>query len=82
MSNKISVLITTYNSEKNIERAIKSITWCDEIIVVDSNSTDSTIDIVKKYNAKIFYRVYEGSSRQLEYGVSLSENEFVLIFRF
>ncbi|MHC1738257.1 MAG: glycosyltransferase family 2 protein [Ignavibacteriaceae bacterium] len=79
MNQKITVLITTFNSEKNIERALKSITWCDEIIVVDSHSTDNTISIVNNYNAKIFYRVYEGSSRQLEYGVSLSENENILI---
>ncbi|MFZ4591399.1 MAG: glycosyltransferase family 2 protein [Ignavibacteria bacterium] len=79
MSNKITVLITSFNSEKNIERALKSITWCDEILVVDSYSTDNTISIVEKYNAKIHYRIYEGSSRQLEYGVSLAENDYVLI---
>lgn len=79
MSHKLSVLITTYNSEKNIRRAIESVKWCDEIIVIDSYSTDSTISIVKEYNPKLFYRVYEGSSRQLEYGVSLSSNDCVLI---
>jgi glycosyltransferase involved in cell wall biosynthesis len=79
MNRKISVIITTFNSEKNVERAIKSIAWCDEIIIIDSYSTDLTIEIVKKYNAKIFYRVYEGSSKQLEYGVSLADNEYVFI---
>ncbi len=76
---KISVIITTFNSEKNVERAIKSVTWCDEIIVVDSFSTDNTISIVEKYDVEIHYRAYEGSSRQLEYGVSVAENEYVLI---
>jgi glycosyltransferase involved in cell wall biosynthesis len=79
MNHKISVLITTYNSEKNIKRAIESVKWCDEIIVVDSYSTDNTIPIVEKFNPKIYYHVYEGSSRQLEYGVSLTTNDCVLI---
>lgn len=79
MISKITVLITSFNSEKNIERALKSVTWCDEILVVDSFSTDNTISIAEKYNAKIHYRVYEGSSKQLEYGVSLAANDYVLI---
>ncbi len=79
MSRKISVLVTTFNSEKNIERALKSVVWCDEIIVVDSSSSDGTINIVSHYTSKIHYKVYEGSSRQLEYGVSLAENDYVLI---
>lgn len=79
MGNKISVLITTYNSEKNIRRAIESVKWCDEILIVDSNSNDKTIAIAEEYNPRIFYRVYEGSSRQLEYGVSLATNDYVLI---
>lgn len=79
MNRKISVLITTFNSEKNIERALKSVKWCDEIIVVDSYSTDGTIKIVSDYTSKIFYKEYEGSSKQLEYGVSLTKSDIVLI---
>lgn len=79
MKRKISVLITTFNSERNIERALKSVKWCDEIVVVDSYSTDSTIEIVSAFTDKIYYKVYEGSSKQLEYGVSIAENDLVLI---
>ena len=76
---KLSILVTTFNSSKLIDKALKSADWCDEIIVVDSFSTDNTLDIVKKYNAKIFQKEYVGSSRQLEYGVSLASNHYVLI---
>ena len=79
MKLKISVLITTFNSSKLIEKALKSVEWCDEIIVVDSFSTDDTLEIAKKFNAKIFEREYQGSSRQLEYGVSVATTDFVLI---
>ena len=57
MGHKISVLITKYNCEKNIRRAIESVKWCDEIIVVDSYSDDKTIAIAEEYNPRIFYYI-------------------------
>lgn len=54
MSIKISTLILTYNSSYTLERCLKSIQWTDEIVLIDSYSKDSTIDIAKKYNCKIY----------------------------
>jgi len=51
--NKISAVIITKNEEANIERCLTSISWVDEIVVVDSGSTDRTLEICKKYNCKI-----------------------------
>ena len=49
---KLSVVIITYNEEKNIARCLDSVkTIADEIIIVDSYSTDRTIPIAEKYNA-------------------------------
>ena len=48
MKQKISALIPTFNEEHNISDAIDSVSWADEILVVDSFSTDSTIEIAKK----------------------------------
>ena len=45
---KISVVILTNNEEKNIERCLRSLNFCDEIVVVDDYSTDKTIEIVHK----------------------------------
>lgn len=52
---KISVVIHTYNSEKYIERCIKSVINADEIIICDMHSSDKTIEIAEKYNCKIVY---------------------------
>jgi glycosyltransferase involved in cell wall biosynthesis len=52
----ISIVISAFNEEKNIERCLKSVIWADEIIVIDNNSYDKTSDIVKKYTRKIFKR--------------------------
>ena len=42
---KITGIITTYNEEKHIVECIKSLEWCDEILVVDSFSTDKTVEL-------------------------------------
>lgn len=53
MPNPISVTIITKNEQQNIERCLKSVQWADEIVVVDSYSTDMTLEIVQKFRCKI-----------------------------
>ncbi len=55
---KISVIVNTWNEEKNIKRCLDSAKWADEIIVVDMFSTDKTVAIAKKSDAKIFSHKY------------------------
>lgn len=63
--NKLSVVIITFNEARNIERAILSVkNIADEIIVVDSFSTDQTPDICKKHNVNFFQREWTGYSDQ------------------
>ena len=45
----LSVIIITKNEAENIERCLKSVAWADEIIIVDSGSTDRTIEIASEY---------------------------------
>jgi len=51
---KISAVINTLNEESNIESCLESVSWCDEIIVVDMYSEDSTDALVRKYTDKIY----------------------------
>lgn len=61
----ISGIVLTYNEEKNIEECLKSISgWMDEVFVVDSNSTDSTIEIAKRFTDKIYYHPFENFASQ------------------
>lgn len=56
---KVSVVINTYNEEKNIGRCLESIRQlADEIVVVDMHSADKTVEIAKKYGAKVFFHEY------------------------
>ncbi len=52
----ISVSIIGHNEEKNIERCLESVRWANEIVFVDCASKDKTVEIVKKYTTKIFYK--------------------------
>lgn len=53
MKETLSVVIITKNEEKNIEECLQSVSWADEIVVVDSGSTDRTVEICRRYHAKI-----------------------------
>lgn len=54
--NKISVVISAWNEEAKIKRSLTSVMWADEIIFVDSDSTDQTVALAKKFTKKIFHR--------------------------
>jgi glycosyltransferase involved in cell wall biosynthesis len=60
----ISALILTLNEEKNLSRCIEALSWCDDIIVFDSYSTDSTKEIAEKYGTKFFQRTFDNYANQ------------------
>jgi glycosyltransferase involved in cell wall biosynthesis len=76
--NKISVTIITKDEEKNISDCLKSVQWADEIIVVDSESKDRTVELAKQFTDKIFIRKWEGYVFQKRHALSLASNEWVL----
>jgi len=76
--NKISVIVITNNEEQNIVDCLKSVEWADEIIVVDSESTDRTIDLARQFTEKIFTRKWEGYVPQKRFALNLATNEWVL----
>lgn len=75
----ISVIILTKNEEKNIDECLSTVSWADEIIVVDDNSDDKTVDIAKKKNARVFTRSLDGDfSAQRNFGLEKAKGEWVL----
>lgn len=75
----LSVVIITHNEEKNIERCLKSIqTIADEVIIVDSFSTDKTIEIAKQYGAKVHSKAWMGYAEQKNFANSLTKNDYLL----
>ena len=76
--NKISAVIITKNEEQNIERCLKSLHWVDEIVVVDSGSTDATLEICKKYNCKIVETEWLGYGKTKHLAVNSASNDWIL----
>ena len=75
----LSAIILTRNEEKNIEACLKSVSFCDEIIVIDDNSTDQTISLAKKLGAKIIVHSLENDfAKQRTFGLSKAQCEWVL----
>jgi glycosyltransferase involved in cell wall biosynthesis len=75
----VSVIITTYNEEVNIAECIESVLWADEILVVDSFSTDRTVEIARAYPVKLLQREYFGSAAQKNWSLDRVENEWVMV---
>ena len=78
MSPPISVVIITLNEEHNIKHCLDSVSLFDEIIIVDSGSTDQTIDIAEKHGAKVIHQDWLGFGPQKQYAVNQASNDWVL----
>ena len=77
--NKLSVAIITYNEERNIARCIKSvIDFASEIIVMDSGSTDETVNIAKSLGAKVYHQPFLGHIQQKNLVLTKTTNQWVL----
>lgn len=74
----ISVALITKDEEQNIRRTLESVKWADEIVVVDSGSTDRTCDIAREYGAKIFHEDWKGFSAQKNSSIEKCSGNWVL----
>lgn len=81
MSSKISVIIITKNAANIIERTLKSVTWADEIVVVDVKSNDETKNITKKYTQTIYD--FNSDTKFVEpvrnFAISKATHEWILL---
>ena len=76
---KIDVIILTNNEEDVIENALKSIKgWAKNIIVVDSGSTDRTLEIAKKYEAEILSSKFIDFSQQRNFAIKQAKSPWVM----
>ncbi len=75
----ISVVVLTKNEEKNIVDCIESLSFCDEVIVIDDNSDDRTVELAQRAKAKVFTRdLNRNFSTQRNFGLDKARGEWVL----
>jgi glycosyltransferase involved in cell wall biosynthesis len=76
---KLTAIIPTYNEEDHIEAAIDSVSFADEILVVDSFSTDRTVDLAKAKGARIIQQEYEHSASQKNWAIPQAEHDWIFL---
>jgi glycosyltransferase involved in cell wall biosynthesis len=74
----LSVAIITLNEEANLPRTLASVAWADEIVIVDSGSTDNTRAIAQSYGARFITEAWRGFAAQKNFAISLCTAEWVL----
>lgn len=67
----ISVLILTKNEALNLPRCLASLAWSDDIVVLDSGSTDDTVAIATAFGARVFHRSFDDEASQRRYSLQL-----------
>jgi glycosyltransferase involved in cell wall biosynthesis len=75
---KVSATIVTFNEEKNVGRAIESLRCCDEILVVDSGSSDRTETIAVQRGARVIPHAWPGYSQQKNWAAAQAANDWIL----
>jgi glycosyltransferase involved in cell wall biosynthesis len=74
----ISILLPTFNNASSLRDTLESVEWADEILVVDSFSTDETVEICQEYGARIVQHEYVNSAKQKNWAVPQCRHEWVL----
>jgi glycosyltransferase involved in cell wall biosynthesis len=79
LKNKLSVVIISKNEENFIEDAVKSASFANEVLILDSGSSDRTCNIAKKLGAKVEYQEWLGFGKQKQKAVELASNDWVFV---
>jgi glycosyltransferase involved in cell wall biosynthesis len=74
---KISATIITLNEQENILAACQSVSWADEIVVVDSGSTDATCELAVSAGARVLSRTWSGFADQKQFAVDQARNDWI-----
>jgi glycosyltransferase involved in cell wall biosynthesis len=73
----ISATIITFNEQSNIKAACESVAWADEVVVVDSNSTDQTRELAEACGARVITNAWPGFGAQKQFAVEQAKHEWI-----
>lgn len=75
---KLSAVIITRDEERNIARCLRSVAFCDEVVVVDAESSDRTLEICREHTDRVYTQPWRGYAEQKNFAVGLARGEWVL----
>ena len=75
---KVSATVITFNEAHDLSACLASLRWCDEIVLVDSGSTDRTLEIAANYGARVFVLPFQGFSEQKNFAADQAKSEWIL----
>lgn len=78
MKNKLSVAMIAKNAEKHIELCLRSVTWADEIVLLDGDSTDRTREIARSFGAKVLEKAFESFPAERSYVLQHTSHDWIL----
>lgn len=74
----LSVAIVALNEESNLARVLESVRWADEVVLVDSGSTDRTVEIARSFGARVFIEAWKGYAAQKNSAIEKATGDYVL----
>lgn len=78
MTERLSVVVITYNAGRDLPACLASVTFADEIVVVDSGSSDETLTVAERYGARIIKQEWLGYGAQKQFGAAQARNRWIL----
>jgi glycosyltransferase involved in cell wall biosynthesis len=75
----LSVVVTTFNNAATLQRCLGGVTWADDLVVLDSGSSDATLDIARKHDARIFREAFRGYALQKQSAIDKAAHAWVLL---
>ncbi len=75
----VSAIVVCYNEEENIGACLESLRWCDEIVVVDSFSTDGTVEVCRRFTDRVIQKPWAGYRDQKAFAHSQATQDWVLL---
>jgi glycosyltransferase involved in cell wall biosynthesis len=75
---RISVVVVTLNEEERLRACLESATWADEIVVVDAESADKTVQVAREFTDRVFVQSWPGFAAQKNFGLEQATGDFIL----
>ncbi len=76
---RVSAIVITFNEESNLDACLSSLHWADELLVIDAQSTDRTVEIARGYTTHVYVRQWPGYGPQKNFGIDRASGDWVLI---